>query len=84
MNKFFIIFIFLLSTFGHSWDGYDYTTGNYIDIESYDHGGRGEGEVEFYDYGTGTYKSGYLDMHPGGSGTLYDYETGEYRDVDMD
>ena len=80
----FFIFTFILSTKSFSWEGYDYTNGTYIDVESYDHGGYGEGEVEFYDYDTGEYHSGYLDLDYGGSGTLYDYDTGEYRDVEMD
>ena len=68
----------------NAWDGYNYNTGNYIDVESYDHRGRGEGEVEFYDYNSGEYRSGYLDMYPGGSGELTDYTTGETYDVHMD
>ena len=67
-----------------AWEGYNYGTGNYIEIESYDHKGQGEGEVEYYDYSSGEYRSGYLDMYSGGSGELYDYESGEYYDVDMD
>ena len=67
-----------------AWDGRDVETGDSIDIESYDHEGRGEGEVEYYDYGSGEYRSGYLDMHPGGTGDLTDYETGETHEVDMD
>lgn len=67
-----------------AWDGYSYDKGNYIEIESYDHNGRGEGEVEYYDYESGEYREGYLDMYPGGTGTITDYETGEEFDVDMD
>ena len=67
-----------------AWDGYNVDTGSSIEVESYDHGGRGEGEVEFYDYNSGEYRSGYLDMHPGGSGALTDYETGETYSVDME
>ncbi len=53
-------------------------------METYDHQGQGEGEVEYYDYGTGEYRSGYLDMYPSGSGELTDNETGETYQVDMD
>ena len=77
-----IFLLFSSSTF--SQDGYDYESGSYVDIESYDHGGRGEGKVEFYDYGSGEYRDGYLDMDSGGGGTLHDYETGDYRQLDMD
>ena len=75
--------LFSVST-AHSWDGYNWTTGTWIDIETYDHGGNGEGEVEYYDYGSGNYKYGYLDMESGGSGTLLDYNTGEWHWVEMD
>ncbi|MBG0791317.1 MAG: hypothetical protein H0S80_12570 [Desulfovibrionaceae bacterium] len=78
------LMFFGASTQSFAWEGYDNDTGNYIEIESYDHGGQGEGEVEYYDYESGEYKSGYLDMESGGSGTLYDYESGEYHDVDME
>ncbi len=79
----FIASVFIVSP-THAWDGYNYGTGSHIDVESYDHQGQGEGEVEYYDYRAGEYRSGYLDMHPGGSGELTDYETGETYQVDMD
>ena len=68
----------------YSWEGYNEDTGEYIEVESYDHQGQGEGEVEYYDSGSGEYRSGYLDMYPGGSGELTDYETGETYQVDME
>ena len=67
-----------------AWGGYVTDTGRRIEIESYDHQGQGEGEVEYYDYETGEYKTGYLDMFPGGDGELIDYETGETYDVEME
>lgn len=67
-----------------SWGGTNNETGDAIEVESYDHGGRGEGEVEYYDYGSGEYRQGYLDMYPGGSGEITDYETGETFEVDME
>jgi len=66
-----------------AWDGYREDTGGSIEIESYDHRGKGEGAVEYYDYDSGEYRSGYLDMYPGGSGQLTDDETGEVINVDM-
>lgn len=68
----------------NAWSGYNYDTGEYFEIESYDHQGKGEGPVEYYDWATGEYKHGYLDMYPGGDGDLTDYETGETYSVDMD
>lgn len=66
-----------------AWDGHT-EDGDPITVESYDHGGRGEGEVEYIDQATGETKRGYLDMHPGGTGELTDYETGETTTVDME
>lgn len=80
----FIILIFLASLYALSWDGYSYEKGAYIDIETYDHKGVGEGPVEYYDYSDGEYKSGYLDMYPGGSGTITNDETGESFEVEME
>ena len=71
-------------TQGYAWDGYNVDTGGSIEIEEYDHQGRGEGDVEYYDYESGEYRSGYLDMFPGGSGELTDYETGETYNVEME
>lgn len=75
---------FLFFSYSYAWDGYDWTNNSYIDVESYDHGGTGEGDVEYYDYGSGEYKEGYMDLDSGGSGTIYDYDTGEYYDIEMD
>lgn len=82
MQKFVLLLALTLSLFG--WDGYSYEKGNYIEVESYDHNGEGEGDVEYYDYEDGEYKTGYLDMERDGSGTITDDETGESFDVDMD
>tara|TARA_B100000700_G_scaffold326501_1_gene438243 strand:- start:284 stop:538 length:255 start_codon:yes stop_codon:yes gene_type:complete len=81
-----LAFLTILSFSGLTWgwSGFDYKTGSYVEIETYNHGGVGEGEVEYFDYQDGQYKNGYLDMEPGGSGTLYDYGTGDYRYLDMD
>ena len=70
-----------------AWDGtgYNYDTGDYnsIEVEAYDHQYRGEGPVSFFDYSDGEYKTGWLDMYPGGTGTIYT-DDGEMIDVDMD
>lgn len=67
----------------YSWDGTT-SEGGEISVESYDHQGQGEGPVDYFDYESGEYKSGHLDMYPGGSGTITDDETGEEVDVDME
>ncbi|MDA7817236.1 hypothetical protein N9A28_03500 [Sulfurimonas sp.] len=81
----YIILLFLsLNISLFSWDGYSYEEGKYIDVETYDHQGQGEGDIEYYDHSDGEYKTGYLDMYSGGTGTITDDETGESFEVDMD
>ena len=63
-----------------AWDGVA-EDGSHIDVESYAHQGRGEGDVEYYK--DGEYHSGYLDMYVGGTGTITD-EDGNTFEVDMD
>lgn len=74
----------LFSSSAFAWNGYKTETGGQIEIESYDHQGTGEGPVEYYDEDSGEYKTGYLDMHPGGSGELTDDDTGETFEVEME
>jgi hypothetical protein len=80
----FALFLICVSPNTSAWDGYNNDTGSFIEVESYDHQGEGEGEVEYFDYDSGEYRTGSLDMFPGGSGELTDYETGETYEVDMD
>ena len=79
-----IIATLFLSFSSYAGDGFNWDTGSFFDVESFDHRGTGEGDVEYFDYGTSQYKYGYLDMESGGSGTLYDYDTGEWYWVEMD
>ena len=79
-----ILLLVLLTSFSFGWEGYSYDKGNYIDVQTYDHEGRGEGPVEYYDHEDGEYKTGYLDMYSGGTGTITGDETGESFDVDME
>ena len=66
-----------------AWDGYDYSTGSYIEIGS---GNlvRSGNEIEIYDYGDGSYKDVEVQGMSGNELEVYDYETGEYRYLDMD
>jgi GTPase len=77
-----ILFIFIIS-FLNSWDGYDYDTGNYIEVES---GNlvRSGNEIEIYDYQTGEYKNVEVESIKDKELEVYDHETGEYRTFEMD
>ena len=85
MKKIFVLILtlFIINTPVFSWDGYDYDTGNYIEIEK---GNlvRAGNDIEIYDYSTGTYKDVEVQSVSSDEVEVYDYETGEYRTFDMD
>ena len=78
---------FLMPLIAQAWDGYDYESGSYVEIESGNLVRPGE-DIEIYDYGTGEYKNVEVESISGsGSGTeveVYDYDTGEYRTLEME
>jgi hypothetical protein len=82
-----LILLIGIVAFLNAWEGYDYDTGNYVEIES---GNlvRSGNEIEIYDYETSEYK--YVEVESienyGGSTEVevYDYDTGEYRTLDME
>lgn len=70
-----------------AWDGYDYESGNYVEI------GKGQlvrpgREIEFFDYGKGEYRYGDVESIQDGGSTVevevYEQESGEYRTFEMD
>lgn len=81
------ILLMLLPTPAFAWEGYDYDTGNYVEIE----GGnlvRSGQEIEIYDYEDGEYKYVEVqDINRFGSTVeveVYDYDSGEYRTLEME
>ena len=82
MKKLITILLISMLSFGYinAWEG-EAEDGSQIEIESYDHQGQGEGDVEYYK--DGEYHTGYLDMYVGGTGTITD-DDGNTFDVDMD
>lgn len=90
MNKTISSLVFALIVFPLSvlaWDGYDYETGNYIEIEGGNLVRAGE-EIEYYDHDTGEYLYGEVEsVESYGSGVeveVYDHDSGEYRYFEMD
>ena len=81
IRKLSIIALLVVTSQTQAWDGTRADTGASIEVETYDHDGQGEGDVEYYE--NGEYKSGYLDMYPGGDGTITTDDS-ETFDVDMD
>lgn len=85
-----LVFVGLLVLFpldSFAWDGYDYESGNYVEIYK---GNlvRSGNEIEFYDYGAGEYRAGEVQSinRFGGSVEveILDNETGELRTFEMD
>lgn len=70
-----------------AWDGYDYESGNSVEIESGTYVRPGE-DIEVYEYETGKYIDVEVQsMQRYGSSVeveVYDYETGEYRTFEME
>ena len=71
----------------YAWDGYDYESGSYIEINKGNLVRPGR-DIEIYDYSSGEYKDVEVQSITGyGSSKeleVYDYDTGEYRTFEMD
>ncbi|MDF4940482.1 DUF5334 family protein [Vibrio parahaemolyticus] len=82
-----ILGLFLYPFATLAWDGYDYESGNYVEIEDGNLVREGE-EIEYYDYESGEYRYGDVEsVESSGSGAeveVYDHESGEYRTFEMD
>lgn len=70
-----------------AWDGYDYESGDYVEIESGNLVRSGE-TIEFYDYDSGEYRSADVEsISRFGSSVeveVYDHDSGEYRTLEME
>lgn len=82
-----LILVMLFSSQAIAWNGYDYESGNDIEIEKENLVRHGE-EIEYYDYGTSEYHYGDVEsINSNGSSTeieIYDQESGEYRTFEME
>jgi hypothetical protein len=77
----------LLPLSAWSWDGFDYESGSNVEIEKGNLVRPGR-EIEYFDYGSGQYKSGEVEsIRRSGRSVeveVLDNETGEIRTFDMD
>lgn len=87
MKKIIFLFCFFLPISSFAWDGYDYETGDYIEI------GKGNlvrtgREIEIYDYSDGSYKDVEVESIQRNGRTVeievYDNDSGEYRTFEME
>ena len=80
-------FITLITFNANAWDGYDYDTESYIEIEEGNLVREGL-DIEIYDYDAGEYRDVEVqDINRYGSTVeveVYDYDTGEYRTFEME
>jgi hypothetical protein len=80
------VLLLIVSYSVSAWDGYDYNTGNYVEIDKGNLVRQGN-EIEYYDYETDEYKYGDVEsVNSYGSSAeveVYDYNTGEYRTFEM-
>ena len=78
---------FIFTSTAIAWDGYDWDSGSFVDIEPGNLVREGN-TIEIYDWGTGEYNDVEVQsISPSGSGAeveVYDWDTGEYRTLDMD
>jgi len=79
--------VLCISSLSLAWDGYDWESGSYVEIEDGNLVREGE-EIEIYDWETGEYKDVEVEsVTTSGSGTeveVYDWDSGEYRTLDME
>ena len=83
-----LCFLFLcISSLSLAWDGYDWESGSYVEIEDGNLVREGE-EIEIYDWETGEYNDVEVEsVTTSGSGAeveVYDWDSGEYRTLDME
>lgn len=87
MKVFALILALILPSLVYAWDGYDYESGSYVEIDKGNLVRSGQ-DIEIYDYGTGEYKDVEVQSIRGsGSGAeveVYDYDKGEYRTLEME
>ena len=83
INMKFFIFLLTISSTANAWDGYDYNTGSYIEIES-GNTVRAGNDIEIYDYNDGSYHDVEVQGFINDDLEVYDYNTDSYRDLDMD
>ena len=79
--------ILALTSPAAAWDGYDYESGNYVEIEKGQLVRPGR-EIEYFDYDKGEYRYGDVEsIRDSGSSVeveVYDQESGEYRTFEME
>ena len=83
----FLMLLLAVPSISLGWDGYDYDSGNFVEIEK-DNLVRSGRDIEIYDYGTGEYHDVHInDIDRYGSTVeldVYDYNTGKDRTFEME
>ena len=81
-----LVLIFVLPNLAFAWEGYDYDSGNHVEIEKGNLVRKGK-DIEFYDYGSGQYKEGEVQSVRGRGNKVevevIDSQTGDLRTFEM-
>jgi Family of unknown function (DUF5334) len=88
MSRLLLVVGFLLvPALASAWDGYDYDSGSYIEIEKGNFVRSGN-DIEVYDYGTGEYKDVEVESIQRNGETVeievYDSDTEDHRTFEME
>lgn len=85
MKKYLLLSV--LCVFSYAWDGYDYQSKSFVEIDEGNLVRRGK-DIEIYDYKDGRYKDVEVQSVQRSGSTIevevYDYSSGKYRTLEMD
>ena len=81
------LFLSVLCVFSYAWDGYDYQSKSFVEIDEGNVVRRGK-DIEICDYKDGRYKDVEVESVQRSGSTIevevYDYRSGKYRTLEMD
>ena len=83
MKKILVVTLLLFALPSFAWEGFDYDTDDYIEIEKGNLVRPGR-DIEIFDYSVGEYRDVRVESVSSDEIEVYDYETDEYRTFDMD
>ena len=80
------LFLGIILTFSAhaSWEGFDYDSGSYIEIDEERQEVKEGDDVDIYDYEDGEYSTGTVEDISGDEVEVYDYDKEDYRYFEMD
>ena len=83
MKGIILVYVFFFSQYSYAWDGYDWDSGDDIEIEKGNLVRPGK-DIDVFNYSKGEYKTYEVESVSGGEVEVFDYESGEFKTFDMD